>query len=69
MRYIKTKKGEKIKVDAKHFDTLSQFTWYIDANGYAITTIYVRSRKESRETGLTARNNLVAKGWTVTVTV
>src|SRR5690554_1087243 len=52
MKEIKTNKGELIKVDEKHFDVLNEHTWHVDANGYAVTTKYIRSRKESRETGL-----------------
>lgn len=52
MKEIKTNKGELIKVDEKHFDVLNEHTWHVDANGYAVTTKYIRSRKESKETGL-----------------
>jgi hypothetical protein len=49
---IYTRKNQPIKVSEKHFEELSKYTWMIDANGYAVTSIYVMSRKESRETGL-----------------
>lgn len=55
---IYTRKNQPIKVSEKHFEELSKYTWMIDANGYAITSIYVMSRKESRETGLARKKAL-----------
>jgi hypothetical protein len=58
MAEIITKKGNKILVDEKFFEELSKYTWYVDTLGYAITTIYVMSRKESRETGLSRKKSI-----------
>jgi hypothetical protein len=55
---IYTRKNQPIKVSEKHFEELSKYTWFIDANGYAITSIYVMSRKESRETGLARKKSI-----------
>jgi len=52
MAEIITKKGDKILVDEKFVEELSKYTWNVDTLGYAVTTIYVMSRKESRESGL-----------------
>lgn len=49
MENIKTNKGQLIKVSKKHFEELSKHIWYIEANGYAVNTKCIRSRKESRE--------------------
>jgi hypothetical protein len=58
MKIIKTKKGISIKVSEKHFEELSKYTWMIDANGYAVTTVYIMSRKESRQTGLPRQSSV-----------
>ena len=55
---IYTRKNQPIQVSEKHFEELSKYTWMIDANGYAITSIYVMSRKESRETGLARKKSI-----------
>ena len=52
MAEIITNKGQKILVDEKFVEELSKHTWHIDAKGYAVTYVYVMSRKESRESGL-----------------
>ena len=58
MKTIKTNKGESIIVDDRHYAALSNFTWHIDANGYAVTDNVIRSRKEARETGLPRQANI-----------
>jgi hypothetical protein len=55
---IYTRKNQPIKVSEKHFEELSKYTWMIDGNGYAVTSVYIMSRKESRETGLCRSKNL-----------
>ena len=55
MEKIFTNKGEFVLVDKKNFEVLNNYTWHIDKNGYAITTIYLMSRKDSRETGKNRR--------------
>jgi hypothetical protein len=52
MNYIKTNKGQLIKVNENYLKELLKYTWFIDANGYAVATPTIRSRREARESGL-----------------
>jgi len=58
MKNIHTNKGQEILADEKHLEKLKEYTWHIDANGYAISTPCVMSRKQSRETGLPRQKSL-----------
>jgi len=58
MENIKTNKGEFILVDNRHLKELKEYCWSIDANGYAITSVYIMSRKESRDSGMPRKKNL-----------
>jgi hypothetical protein len=58
MENIQTNKGEVILVGKKYLNELKKYTWMLDANGYAVTTICIMSRKESRETGISRSKSL-----------
>jgi len=58
MKKIYTKRDQEIIVDDKYYNELVKRSWSVDKKGYASNYVYVRSRKEARETGLPRQKSI-----------
>lgn len=48
MKIIYTNKGEKIFVDDEDYNYLNEYNWYLDNDGYALTSIYDNKNKKQK---------------------